>query len=208
MSQWKIPSNIVSYIKVLFLIFHEKVSWFTFLKVISLRGIISYTFFQFIFYCNHLYFLVTIKGIYIVGTWKNDFKIWLHCVQYNISFFLIFLRWKKKSDGCMLVAWVEQDNFLLLLPLKKWLKSLISLTHILMLLYYVCRIYILFYIQNWHRLPCAGPLADLRMKSEDSAKTVEQNKTKNVYFRVNFRHLFRGKQCWKNWKKVCPKICS
>ena len=24
-----------------------------------------YTFFQFIFYCNHLYFIVTIKGIYI-----------------------------------------------------------------------------------------------------------------------------------------------
>jgi len=113
-------------------------------------------------------------------------------VQYNISFFLIFLRWKKN----LMDAWVEQDNFLLLLPLKKWLKSLISLTHILMLLYYVCRIYILFYIQNWHRLPCAGPLADLRMKSEDSTKTVEQNK-KSVDFWVNFWHLFGGRSVEK-----------
>ena len=45
-----------------------------------------------------------------------------------------------------------------------------------MLLYYVCGIHILFYFQNWQRLPCAGPLADIRMKSEDSAKTVEQEK--------------------------------
>ena len=65
-----------------------------------------------------------------------------------------------------------------------------------MLLYYVCRIYILFYIQNWHRLPCAGPLADIRMKSEDSAKTVEQNK-KSVDFWVNFWHLFGGRSVEK-----------
>ena len=127
----------------------------------------------------------------------------------NIIFHFFWFFWGEKKIWWM---HVEHDNLKKILfttaPLKKWLKSLISLTHILMLLYYVCRIYILFYIQNWHRLPCAGPLADIRMKSEDSAKTVEQNKTKNVYFRVNFRHLFRGKQCWKNWKKVCPKICS
>ena len=107
----------VSYIKVLFLIFHEKVSWFTFLKVISLRGIISYTFFQFIFYCNHLYFLVTIKGIYIVGTWKK----WLQnlVTLCNIIFHFFWFFWGEKKIWWMHVgSWVEQDNFLLLLPWK------------------------------------------------------------------------------------------
>jgi len=126
----------------------------------------------------------------------------------NVIFHFFWFFWGEKKIWLMHVgSWVLK-NLLLLLPLKKWLKSLTSLTHILMLLYYVCGIHILFYFQNWQRLPCAGPLADIRMKSEDSAKTVEQNKTKSVYFLVNFRHLFRGKQCWKNWIKVCPKICS
>ena len=115
----------------------------------------------------------------------------------NIIFHFFWFFWCEKKIWWMHVgSWVEQDNFLLLLPLKKWLKSLISLTHILMLLYYVCGIYILFYFRNWHRLPCAGPLADLRMKSEDSTKTVEQNK-KSVDFWVNFWHHFGGRSVEK-----------